>query len=98
MSKVQQLYDTILSADAFIVSDSPLLNDVDSSEITGNPENEVFYFRWTDGENYFSETITEADLENAIIEGNKLIFDDGDSLTLYSLNEVEINVDRTVYG
>lgn len=98
MEAVKQLFSVIVSADAWHIAGSPLLGNIaNRDEPTGDPENEVLYFTWVGDEEgtEFSESITEEDLANAIVNGNTITISDPDGdfdIQLYRLAPVEINL------
>jgi len=98
METAQHLFSVIVSADAWYIAGSPLLDHIaNRSEPIGNPENKVLCFTWfsfVEGTE-FSESITEEDLANAIVNGNTITIIDpeGDfDIQLYRLAPVEINL------
>jgi hypothetical protein len=98
MEAVKQLFSVIVSADAWYIAGSPLLGNITNrDEPTGNPENEVLHFTWVGDEQgtEFSESITEEDLANAIVNGNTITISDPDGdfdIQLYRLAPVDINL------
>jgi hypothetical protein len=98
MEAVEQLFSVIVSADAWHIAGSPLLGNIaNRDEPTGDPDNEVLYFTWVGDEEgtEFSESITEEDLANAIVNGNTITISDPDGdfdIQLYRLAPVEINL------
>lgn len=98
MEAVKQLFSVIVSADAWHIAGSPLLGNITNrDEPTGNPENEVLHFTWVGDEQgtEYSESITEEDLANAIVNGNTITISDPDGdfdIQLYRLAPVEINL------
>jgi hypothetical protein len=101
METLQHLFSVIVSADAWYIAGSPLLDHIaNRSEPIGNPENEVLCFTWfsfVEGTE-FSESITEEDLANATVKGNTITIIDpeGDfDIQLFRLTPVEINLAPT---
>ena len=101
METVQHLFSVIVSADAWYIAGSPLLDHIaNRSEPIGNPENEVLCFTWfsfVEGTE-FSESITEEDLANATVKGNTITIIDPESdfdIQLFRLTPVEINLAPT---
>jgi hypothetical protein len=98
MEAVKQLFSVIVSADAWYIAGSPLLGNIAKrDEPKSDPENEVLYFTWVGDEEgtEFSESITEEDLANAIVNGNTITISDPDGdfdIQLYRLAPVEINL------
>jgi len=98
MEKVKQLFEAIVSAEAWYIAGSPLLGSITNvDEPNSAPENEVLYFTWVGDEEgtEFSERITEEDLANAIVDGNTITISDPDGdfdIQLYRLAPVEINL------
>lgn len=87
-NKVVSLYNQIKSADRIVnVNNHEVMEaDITSSEITGDPENEVFYIHWEDANGLeFGVEITEDGLNQATI--NKygeivLIDNEGDEIEI----------------
>ena len=101
MDTVQHLFSVIVSADAWYIAGSPLLDHIaNRSEPIGNPENEVLCFTWfsfVEGTE-FSESITEEDLANATVKGNTITIIDPESdfdIQLFRFTPVEINLAPT---
>jgi hypothetical protein len=101
MESVKHLYNVIVSADAWYIAGSPLLDHIaNRSEPIGNPDNEVLCFTWfsfVEGTE-FSESITEEDLDNVIVNGNTITIidpDGGFDIQLFRLAPVEINLAST---
>jgi hypothetical protein len=96
MNKITSLFAQIKSADRIVNvdNDESLVMDITSSEITGEPENEVFYFHWEDDDDdgfEFGVSITEEGLDKATINKHGeivLIDNEGDEITirLYKYN------------
>lgn len=58
-------------AGAITIDDGALLTDSNEiSELTGNPENEVVRFSWTDGENEFSDILTEGGIAKGVFDSD----------------------------
>jgi hypothetical protein len=97
MDKVKQLFDVIVGADAWYIAGSPLLGSITNvDEPNGDLENEVLLFTWIGDEEAteFSESITEEDLANAIVDGNTIKINDpnGDfDIQLYRFAPLEID-------
>lgn len=97
METVKQLFEAIVSAEAWYIAGSPLLGSITNvDKPNGDPENEVLLFTWIGDEEAteFSESITEEDLANAIVDGNTIKINDpnGDfDIQLYRLAPVEID-------
>lgn len=98
METVKQLFEAIVSAEAWYIAGSPLLGSITNvDKPNGDSENEVLYFTWVGDEEgtEFSERITEEDLANAIVDGNTITISDPDGdfdIQLYRLAPVEINL------
>ena len=98
METVKQLFEAIVSAEAWYIAGSPLLGSITNvDEPNGDPENEVLLFTWIGDEEgtEFSERITEEDLASAIVDGNTITISDPDGdfdIQLYRLAPVEINL------
>jgi hypothetical protein len=98
MESVKHLYNVIVSADAWYIAGSPLLDHIaNRSEPIGNPDNEVLCFTWfsfVEGTE-FSESITEEDLAKAIVNGYTITIidpDGGFDIQLFRLTPVAINL------
>jgi len=71
------LLQRIESADVVVVGDSPYLHSVTTSEVTGDPGNEVLRANWHDPEGQeFEVKFNEHGLVQACIEGNQIIAPD----------------------
>ena len=97
METVKQLFEAIVSAEAWYIAGSPLLGSITNvDKPNGDPEIEVLLFTWIGDEEAteFSESITEEDLANAIVDGNTITISDPDGdfdIQLYRLAPVEID-------
>lgn len=91
LAGAQDLAYRIRSAQAWELDGSPLLSSIDDCgqlELTGDPENEVFYLSWEDDGHTFADKITEDDLCHATLDGNKVLLPGEDgvrALVLYDL-------------
>ncbi len=54
----------LAAADAVSVDDGALLTNWDTDPCNGEPDNQVAYFSWTDGEGNFSSILTEEGISN----------------------------------
>lgn len=86
------LYNRIRDAGAWQFSDSPLITRITVADFAGrDPSNEVFYFAWeTDGLEW-SVILTEDDLINARVEGNKVIYPGEDGEEVLELFDIVPN-------
>lgn len=90
--QVIQLLALLNNADAVEV-DSPLLQEWETDEPTGDPENQILNFTWVDDDgDKFSCTLTEAGVANGNWSGNSFVCDDDEGeqvkLTLYKLTPI----------
>ena len=79
------LLQRIESADVVVVADSPYLHSVTTSEVNGDPGNEVLRANWYDAEGQeFAVKFNEHGLVQAQIDGNKITAPDheGDDTTI----------------
>ena len=59
MENIEKLSRLLNEADAIRIDDGCLLEDWDTAPPTGEPENQIFRFSWTDGDCDYSDVLTE---------------------------------------
>jgi len=54
------------TASAVTVDDGPMLTDIAAEELTGDPDNQVVCFTWTDGEFDYADILTEGGIAEGV--------------------------------
>lgn len=58
-SNIERLFSLLNAASAVTIDDGAMLTDFETEQPTGNADNQVVHFTWTDGECDYSDTLTE---------------------------------------
>jgi hypothetical protein len=96
MEKVKLLLELIDTAAVITCNDSPYLHSVQSSEVTGDPDNQVLRINWHDDESLeYAVIFTEGGLDQAEIKGEAMHLPDHEGepseIRLYALKPVNIS-------
>ena len=81
MSKqITEFLRLMKNAGAVTLDDVPLLSDcVIYADVTGNPDNEIANFSWTDGEHDFSQIFTEGGISEGVFDAaGKFVVEDSE--------------------
>jgi len=69
-SNIERFFRLLNTADAVTIDDGAMLTDFENANITGNPDNQVVIFTWTDGECDYSDILTEAGIAAGVFEND----------------------------
>lgn len=82
MSNIENFFSLLAACDAVSVDDGALLTSWEKSDQTGDPDNEVIRFDWTDGECQFSDVLTEGGIATGVFhDDGKFVVDNRDGET-----------------
>ncbi|MDD2742037.1 MAG: hypothetical protein PHV02_07180 [Rhodocyclaceae bacterium] len=70
MSNIEKFTALLLASGAISIDHGPLLTEWDSTEVNGDPENEVFRASWTDGTCEYSEVLDEGGIADGWFDDN----------------------------
>ena len=62
MSNIEKFFAFLAAADAVTVDDGALLQEWETEDVTGNENNQVARFSWTDGECNYSCILAESEI------------------------------------
>lgn len=69
-SNIEKFLELLNAAGAVTVDDGPLLLDCEIEKLTGDPDNQVVRFTWTDGESDYSEVLTEGGIAAGVFDSD----------------------------
>ena len=69
-SNIEKFFRLLNAASAVTIDDGAMLTDFETANISGDPENQVAHFTWTDGECDCSDSLTEAGIAAGVFEND----------------------------
>ena len=91
----QAFHATLAKAQAVSIDNGPLLTSWDTSEVTGDPDNQIVHFSWSDDDgSEYSAIFTEGGISNATVaEDGTLHCEDHEgeqcTISLYTLQQLK---------
>lgn len=90
---VPQFLFLLSQADAITVDGGPVLTGWETAEITGEPDNQVARFCWTDGEYEYDYKLTEEDIQKGRFNNEKTFvcsetLEDDTEIRFYNLIQI----------
>ncbi len=78
-SNIERLFHLLNAASAVTIDDGVMLTDFEVEKLTGDPDNQVVRFTWTDGECDYSDCLTEAGITAGLFDSDgKFIADNSE--------------------
>ena len=69
-SNIEKFFRLLNAASAVTIDDGAMLTEFENAHITGDPDNQVVIFTWTDGECDYSDSLTEAGIAAGVFEND----------------------------
>jgi hypothetical protein len=69
-SNIERFCRLLNAADAVTIDDGAMLTEFENAHITGDSDNQVVIFTWTDGECDYSDCLTEAGIAAGVFEND----------------------------
>lgn len=71
---IDKFLDLLNTASAVTVDHGALLADIEAEQLTGDPDNQVVRFTWTDGEHDYTDILTEGGIAQGVFDsGGKFV-------------------------
>jgi len=78
-NNIERLFSLLNAASAVTIDDGAMLTDFETEQPTGDPDNQVVRFTWTDGECDYSDSLTEAGITAGLFDSDgKFIADNSE--------------------
>ena len=78
-SNIERLFSLLNAASAITIDEGAMLTDFETANITGDPDNQVAHFTWTNGECDYSDSLTEAGIAAGLFDSDgKFIADNSE--------------------
>ncbi len=69
-SNIERFFRLLSAADAVTIDDGAMLTEFETANITGDPDNQVVIFTWTDSECDYSDSLNEAGIATGVFEND----------------------------
>lgn len=69
-SNIDKFLGLLNMASAVTVDDGAMLTDIVAEQLTGDPDNQVVRFSWTDGEHDYSDILTEGGIAQGVFDSD----------------------------
>ena len=69
-NNIEKFLSLLNAADAVTIDDGAMLTDMVAEPLTGNPDNQVVCFTWTDGECDYSDILTEGGIAGGVFDSD----------------------------